>query len=84
MKKQRALSGNLVAFAPEERSALDADHLAYATWEFLIKAASCIPCRHYGQDVLVKIVSLLDSAGDTWKDYPKLRIAMRENWNGCM
>jgi hypothetical protein len=40
-----------------------------------------MPCRHYGQDVLVKIVSLLDAAGDPWKDYPGFGMSMRKNWN---
>jgi hypothetical protein len=72
---------DLVTFAPE---GLDADAVASATWKVLINTASCIPCRHYGQDVLVKIVSLLGAAGDTWKDYPGFGIAMRENWNRSM
>lgn len=74
---------DLVAFAPEGKSGLDADSVASATWKVLINTASCIPCRHYGQDVLVKIIGLL-GAGDTWKDYPGLGIAMRENWNRSM
>jgi hypothetical protein len=75
---------DLVAFAPEGKSGLDTDAFASATWKVLINTASCIPCRHYGQDVLVKIVSLLSAAGDTWKDYPGFGIAMRENWNRSM
>ncbi|KUJ11267.1 uncharacterized protein LY89DRAFT_240890 [Mollisia scopiformis] len=72
---------DLVTFASEGNSGLDADSVASATWKVLINAASCIPCRHCGQDVLVKIVGLLDTAGDTWKDYPGFGITMRENWN---
>lgn len=75
---------DLVAFVPEGKSWLDMDAVASATWKVLINTASCIPCRHYGQDVLVKIVNLLGAAGDTWKDYPGFGIAMRENWDRSM
>jgi len=75
---------DLVAFAPERKLELDANSVASATWKVLINTASCIPCRHYGQDVLVKTVSLLGAAGDTWKDYPGFGFVMRENWNRSM
>lgn len=72
---------DLVAFAPEAISGLNADCIARATWEVLINAACCIPCRHWAQDILVKIVGLLSDAGDPWKDFPGFWIVMRESWN---
>lgn len=84
-EKAKRFVTNLVAFASEKKSGIDQDDDAVsATWEVLINAASCIPYRHYGQDILVKIVSLLGAAGDQWKDYPGFGIAMRENWNRSM
>jgi len=83
-EKAKRFVVDLVAFAPEEKSGLNAEAVASATWKVLINTASCIPCRHYGQDILVKIVSLLGAVGDTWKDYPGFGIAMREHWNHSM
>jgi hypothetical protein len=79
-KAQRFVT-DLVAFALEGKEGRNLDGIEYATWEVLINAASCMPCRHYDQEVLVKIVSLLDAAGDPWKDYPGFGMCMRENWN---
>jgi hypothetical protein len=72
---------DLVAFAAKSR--LRTGVMSYATWKVLINIASCIPYRHYGQDVLVKIVSLLGAA-DTWKDDPGFGMAMRDEWNRSM
>ncbi|TVY32742.1 hypothetical protein LSUB1_G007514 [Lachnellula subtilissima] len=80
-EKAKRFVTDLVAFAPKEKSGLDADIVASITWKVLINTASCIPFQHYGQDILVKILSLLGTAGDTWKDYPGFGIAMRGNWN---
>jgi hypothetical protein len=83
-EKAKRFVADLVAFAPEAKSGLNTNVMVYATWNVLINIAGCIPCRHYGQDVLTKVFSLLGAAGDPWKDYPGFGMAMRESWNRSM
>lgn len=72
---------DLVAY--EAKSSLTPGMMALETWDVIINGSACIPCRHYGQHVLVKIVRLLGDAGDTWKDYSGWGMEMREHWNHC-
>lgn len=82
--KAKQFLDDLVAFSLEENSGLDSETVARVTWKVVINIASCIPCRHYGHDVLVQIITLLGTAGDIWKDYPDFGLAMRGAWNQCM
>ena len=81
-EKAKRFVADLLAFTTKSRFRTDV--LTYATWQVLLNVASYIPCRHYGQDVLVKIISLLGAAGDTWKDYPGFGMTVRDEWNRSM
>lgn len=45
---------NLVPY--ETKSELKPGIITLDTWDVIINAAACIPCRHYAQYVLVKIL----------------------------
>jgi hypothetical protein len=81
-EKAKRFVTDLLAYTTKSR--FGADVVTYATWVVLLNVASYIPCRHYGQDVLVKIVSLLGAAGDAWKDYPGFGMTVRDEWNRSM
>jgi hypothetical protein len=49
----------------EKYSGVDEESFAMSTWHVLIYIASCIPIRHHGQDVLVKVLCKLDNAGES-------------------
>ncbi|KAI1661036.1 hypothetical protein F4813DRAFT_349309 [Daldinia decipiens] len=78
----------LVKYSSPEASGLQAEDFVWQFWESLIDIASQVPPRTLVQDVLIKIVILLEKIGkqkkaDTqmWKNLPGIGIAMRDNWN---
>jgi len=83
-EKAKRFVTDLIASAPERRSGTDAESFVMSTWQVLTYIASRIPYRHYGQDVLVRIVGMLDAAGETWKGLPGFGISMRDSWNHSM
>jgi len=62
----------------EKYSGVDARSFTMTTWHVLIHIASCIPIRHHGQDVLVKVLGKLDNAGESWKFLPGFEISLRQ------
>ncbi|KAH8656690.1 hypothetical protein BGZ60DRAFT_384614 [Tricladium varicosporioides] len=80
-EKAKRFATDLVASAPDRQSGTDAESYVMSTWQVLICIASRISYRHYGQDVLVRIVGMLDAAGDMWKGLPGFGISMRDSWN---
>jgi len=83
-EKAKHFVTDLIASTPERRSGADVESFVMSTWQILTYIASRIPYRHYGQDVLVRIVCMLDAAGETWKGLPGFGISMRDSWNHGM
>lgn len=73
-KAIRIVAG-LIAFTPEEPAAL-----ASRTWQVLMRVASRIPTEHHGQDVLIRVVSMLDHCRP-WADLPGFNMSIRDSWN---
>ena len=76
-EKAKSFVTDLIACGPEKQSGLDAEYFATSTWQVLTYIASRIPSRHYGQDVLVRIVGRLDAAGEPWNDLRGFGISLR-------
>ena len=83
-EKAKRFFTDLIALAPEKQSDIDAESFVMSTWQILTYIASRIPSRHYGQDVLVRVVGMLGAAGEMWKDFPGFWISMRDSWNHSM
>jgi len=82
--KANYFATELFAYAPKKTSGLDEDVFVMEAWQVLSYIASCIPCRNYGQDILVKNVAKLKAYGGGWKDLPGLAISLRDSWNHGM
>ncbi|KAI1074278.1 hypothetical protein F5B20DRAFT_574191 [Whalleya microplaca] len=71
----------LIIAGAGKQSPAEAEGLTATTWQVLIHIASRIPCRHYGQDILVKIIGILNAAEGPWKELPGIMICLRDIWN---
>jgi hypothetical protein len=83
-EKAKRFVTDLTASAQERQSGTDVESFVMSTWQVLTYIASRIPYRHDGQDVLVRIVGMLDATGEAWKDLPGFGISMRGSWNHSM
>lgn len=70
--------GDLIASHPKE-----SESFLTSTWQVLTYVASLTPPEHYGQEVLVRVVGMLEQCGP-WRDLPGFGISIRDSWNHSM
>jgi len=81
-EKAQSFVNEIIKIAPKKVPGEGPLHpLVMSTWDVVIYLAICIPCRHQGQDVLVKILSQLGAVGGIWEGMPGLWLALRTSWN---
>ncbi|KAI9763504.1 MAG: hypothetical protein M1840_000457 [Geoglossum simile] len=86
-EKAGGVAIELKKLVPMNLSSEGAETFLEGFWELLIGIAKCVPYRHSGQILLVKIATNLNESGEaiekkgsSWKGLPFLGRYLRDNW----
>ncbi|ESZ92739.1 hypothetical protein SBOR_6851 [Sclerotinia borealis F-4128] len=78
-KKAERFVTDLVVYATEKQWVLNTVYFQWRTWNILIYIAIAIPYKHYAQDVLFKVIVLLEEDVDkSWEGFGPV---IRSLWN---
>lgn len=63
--------------------AKESESFVASTWQVLTVVASRTPSSHHGQEVLIRVINMLEHYGP-WTDLPGFGISIRDSWNHSM